>query len=101
MSAPNFEGHIPRDCGDHATAVVRAWCLSCTEWCSPSAPCKGCEAPVLRDAAKALKTLHQIQTGPWLMWDDPEIVARDQRKTEAWEAAATALGKLEDWGSLL
>lgn len=46
---PNFEGHVERECGDHRTVGPhRAWCFDCTEWCSATAPCKGCEVPQMR-----------------------------------------------------
>ena len=49
MSGPaNFEGHEERECGEHRTTGARAWCFDCTEWCYPTAPCRGCELPVLR-----------------------------------------------------
>ena len=45
MVSANFEGHQPRECGDHRTVGPhRAWCYDCTEWCYPDieAACKGC-----------------------------------------------------------
>lgn len=45
----NFEGHDPRECGEHRTVGPhRAWCYDCREWCYPDSPCKGCELPQLR-----------------------------------------------------
>lgn len=43
--AENFEGHEPRECGEHRTVGPhRAWCFECQEWCYPrvEAGCKGC-----------------------------------------------------------
>jgi hypothetical protein len=46
--ALDFTGHPGRECGEHRTTGQRAWCHSCTEWCYPDGPCKGCEMPQLR-----------------------------------------------------
>lgn len=49
MTEPNFEGHQPRECGEHRTVGShRAWCHDCHEWCYPLSLCKGCELPDLR-----------------------------------------------------
>lgn len=41
---PNFEGHLPRECGEHRTVGPhRAWCYDCGEWCYPKNPCVRCE----------------------------------------------------------
>lgn len=54
--SPNFEGHEPRECGEHRTVGAhRAWCHDCTEWCYPNGPCKGCELPQLRAEVARLK----------------------------------------------
>lgn len=45
-----FEGHSPRECGEHRTVGAhRAWCFGCTEWCypDPELACKGCRLPLL------------------------------------------------------
>jgi hypothetical protein len=44
-----FEGHPGRECGEHRTLGGRAWCHSCSEYCYPDGPCRGCELPQLRD----------------------------------------------------
>lgn len=46
----NWEGEPERECGDHRTVGRRAWCHTCSEWCYPLTPCKGCELPILRTA---------------------------------------------------
>lgn len=46
-----FQGHEPRDCGEHRTVGShRAWCYDCTEWYYPSKDmgCMGCELPKQR-----------------------------------------------------
>lgn len=49
MTEAFFEGHQPRDCGEHRTlGSVRAWCFDCGEYCYPGSPCIRCEAPRLR-----------------------------------------------------
>jgi len=53
---PNFEGHEPRECGEHRTVGWhRAWCFDCTEWCYPSSPCARCELPQLRAEVDRLR----------------------------------------------
>jgi hypothetical protein len=47
-TAPRFEGHDGRECGEHRTTGHRAWCFECSEWCYPNIPCRGCELPALR-----------------------------------------------------
>lgn len=50
--SPDFEGHEPRDCGEHRTVGPhRAWCYECIEWCYPrlDAACTRCELPTLRE----------------------------------------------------
>src|SRR5262245_10022295 len=60
----NFHGHEHRECGEHHTCGYRAWCFDCTEWCSPDAPCKGCELPALRgDYTAALGIIARLTTG--------------------------------------
>lgn len=61
----NFEGHEERECGEHRTTGLRAWCFDCHEWCYPEAPCTGCHAPALRHALNA--------TLEWLLTLDDEI----------------------------
>lgn len=67
---PNFEGHEPRECGEHWTVGAhRAWCYSCTEWCYPSPvkeempremACAGCRIPALEDEVRSLRShLHK------------------------------------------
>jgi hypothetical protein len=52
----NFEGHTPRDCGEHRTVGAhRAWCHDCREWCYPGAGCQGCELPGLRTELTVLR----------------------------------------------
>lgn len=51
-----FEGHEPRECGEHRTAGPhRAWCHGCTEWCYPDddGACKGCRIPMLERRLQA------------------------------------------------
>jgi hypothetical protein len=48
MGVGNWEGFVERECGEHHSTGGRAWCPDCTEWCYPSAGCKGCEIPRLR-----------------------------------------------------
>jgi hypothetical protein len=44
----NFEGHNPRECGEHRTVGEhRAWCHECAEWCYPGDGCKGCRLAAL------------------------------------------------------
>jgi hypothetical protein len=58
----NFEGHDGRECGEHRTTGQRAWCHSCTEWCYPDGPCKGCELPQLHAEVERLRgRTHEIQ----------------------------------------
>jgi hypothetical protein len=54
MAEPaNFEGHEPRNCGEHRTVGPhRAWCYDCSEWCYPgpineAGACNGCRVPYL------------------------------------------------------
>lgn len=59
----NFEGHEPRDCGEHRTVGPhRAWCFSCSEWCYPKSPCVRCEAPGLRAQLAALARPLRVST---------------------------------------
>ena len=61
MSAEFFEGHEPRECGEHRTVGPhRAWCFDCNEWCYPADDwaCKGCRIPKL-EAALLAGTLGQ------------------------------------------
>jgi hypothetical protein len=54
----NFEGHQPRDCGEHRTVGdYRAWCFDCSQWCypRPDGACNGCRVPMLEAEIKALK----------------------------------------------
>jgi hypothetical protein len=52
MNEPaNFEGHTPRECGEHRTVGPhRAWCYDCGEWCypDPEMACARCELAALR-----------------------------------------------------
>lgn len=49
---PPFEGHEPRECGEHRTVGPhRAWCFDCQEWCYPASPCARCELAMLRTEA--------------------------------------------------
>ena len=43
-----FEGLPGRECGEHRTLGARAWCHTCSEYCYPESPCRGCELPGLR-----------------------------------------------------
>lgn len=58
MSPDNFEGHQPRECGEHRTVGPhRAWCYDCSEWCysyDRDAGCKGCRIPMLEEAIARL-----------------------------------------------
>lgn len=47
-----FEGFPERECGEHRTTGMRAWCHDCTEWCYQAWPCKGCEIVQLRKKAE-------------------------------------------------
>lgn len=39
----DFEGHWPRECGEHRTTGVRAWCFECMQWCYRGEDgCTGC-----------------------------------------------------------
>lgn len=55
MADEIFEGHLPRECGEHRTTGGRAWCFGCSEWCYPEQPCKGCELPMLRARLERLE----------------------------------------------
>lgn len=46
----HWEGEPHRECGEHRTTGQRAWCFSCSEWCYPNLPCRGCEIPKMRAA---------------------------------------------------
>ena len=66
---PNFDGHQPRECGEHRTVGShRAWCYACTEWCYPriAAACRGCQMPVIEklldDMAAALTLFPETMT---------------------------------------
>ena len=49
-----FLGFEPRECGEHRTVGDhRAWCYADSEWCYPSAPCRGCEIVQLREQLAA------------------------------------------------
>lgn len=50
--AEHFAGLADSECGEHRTVGVRAWCYRDGEWCSPYAPCRGCELPALRQRAE-------------------------------------------------
>ena len=39
---PAWEGRSDRECGEHRTVGLRAWCLADSEWCSPKVLCRGC-----------------------------------------------------------
>lgn len=54
MSDEHFEGHTPRECGEHRTTGLRAWCFTCSDWCYPEQPCVGCEWPMLRAEVRRL-----------------------------------------------
>lgn len=43
MDEPKFEGLDPRECGEHRTLGRRAWCFACSQYCSPTVLCNGCE----------------------------------------------------------
>lgn len=67
MNGPtaNFEGHTPRECGEHRTVGPhRAWCYDCGEWCypDPEMACARCELAALRAHIKQLR--QQIAAGP-------------------------------------
>lgn len=50
---PNFEGHQPRECGEHRTVGPhRAWCYDCSMWCYPhlEMACHRCRIPMLEAA---------------------------------------------------
>lgn len=53
-----FEGHEPRDCGEHRATIKRAWCFDCSEWCYEIAPCKGCAQPVVLTALRNIAQYH-------------------------------------------
>lgn len=53
--AEHFAGLADSECGEHRTVGVRAWCYRDGEWCSPYAPCRGCELPALRQRAEQAK----------------------------------------------
>lgn len=66
-TAPKFDGHENRECGDHHSTGRRAWCFACSEWCYPRIPCRGCELPALRAelderkaAADRIRQIHRI-----------------------------------------
>ena len=46
---PAWEGNPKRECGDHRTTGLRAWCHTCTEWCYPEMPCLGCAFPEIEE----------------------------------------------------
>lgn len=50
LDEPYFEGHVPRECGEHRTLGSRAWCLDCSQYCYPNIEmaCRGCEIADLR-----------------------------------------------------
>ena len=59
---PLFHGHDDSYCGrgEHRTVgSYRAWCHACSEWCYPSAPCKGCELPLLRAQIDEIRLHHR------------------------------------------
>ena len=70
-----FEGHYPRECGEHRTLGQRAWCFECSEYCSPHAPCTRCELPGLRAAEAERDGLRELV-------DDWSV------RCHAWEAKA-------------
>lgn len=50
MSNEHFEGHEPRECGEHRTVGShRAYCYDCHMWCYPriEVACHGCRNPVI------------------------------------------------------
>lgn len=56
----NFEGHIPRECGEHRTVGPhRAWCYDCQEWCypRPDMACARCELPMLRGQIERVQVM--------------------------------------------
>lgn len=55
LEPDNFGGHPDRECGEHRSTGLRAWCFGCSEWCYPEQPCKGCELPMLRSSLEALR----------------------------------------------
>ena len=58
----NFEGHQPRECGEHRTVGPhRAWCHDCQEWCYPDGPCVRCE--ILRLRAIEKRALELAEAG--------------------------------------
>ncbi len=42
-----WTGFEERECGEHRTTGLRAWCFACSEWCYPESACAGCERPRL------------------------------------------------------
>jgi hypothetical protein len=58
-----FEGRSERECGGHHTVGSRAWCPTCSEWCSPAGPCKGCELPALRAELARLRSDQCVRCG--------------------------------------
>jgi hypothetical protein len=70
-----FTGHENRECGEHRTTGLRAWCFDCSEWCYPALPCKGCELPALRaendQAGEAVMDEGSTQYG--FLWGPIEV----------------------------
>lgn len=59
-----FYGHERRECGEHRTVGKRAWCLDCSEWCSPAVPCVRCEMPTMREELEAAqKEIARLRAG--------------------------------------
>lgn len=62
----NFEGHQPRNCGEHRTVGPhRAWCFDCQEWCYPEIPCERCEKPRREAAVGKLLNAQEAMLQRW------------------------------------
>lgn len=61
----NFEGHQPRECGEHRTVGPhRAWCHDCHEWCYPSDGCSGCRLGGMQIGADVVAKMMRLDVRP-------------------------------------
>lgn len=88
-TALHFEGHQPRECGEHrSVGAHRAYCYDCHMWCYPriEAACHGCRNPVIEklldDMADVLGEYFDDRDGRYILQEDyplPDVVAVVER----------------------
>lgn len=67
-SETRFLGHEPNEGCEHRSTGGRAWCLSCTEWCYPAAPCVRCERAISEANPPAFEADHSYRPRSNAFW---------------------------------